>query len=113
MASNGAILWLFLSILQAFLVFSGVIPPEMELLSTLLGGNSIGFFLIFVYFMLKRKPKSVYGSDYNKSERTTLIRGEDGKHMEVDEKSSGSTWERWATLIWFVTFIIGVIGFIA
>ena len=112
MAGNGAIFWLFLSILQAFLVFSGIFPPEMEILSALLGGNSVGFFFLFLYFMLKRKPKSHMDSDYNQSERTFLQRGEDGKQVEVNMKSAGSNWERWATIIWFVMLIIGTLSFI-
>ena len=100
MAGSGAVIWLFLSILQGFLVFSGVIPPSMELLSVLMGSNSIGFFLIFLYFTLRRKPRSHMGSDYNKSERTTLAVDENGQRVEIDEKSSGSAWERWATSAW-------------
>ena len=113
MASNGAVIWLFFSILQAFLVFSGIIPPGMELLSVLLGSNSIGFFLIYVYFMLKRKPKSHDGGHYNQSERTSLVSDEAGNHVEVAEVSRGSRWERWASLIWFITFIIGAVSLLS
>ena len=64
MTGNGSIVWLMLSVLQAFLAFTGVIPPELSLLETILGGNSVGFFIIFLYFMFKRKPEGFLDSDY-------------------------------------------------
>ena len=48
MAGNGSIVWLMLSVLQAILAFTGVLPPEMIILETILGGNSIAFFAILL-----------------------------------------------------------------
>jgi len=107
MAGNGSILWLMLSVLQAILAFTGVLPPEMVILETILGGNSIAFFVVFLYFMFKRKPKGFLDSDYSKAERTLRITDESGKTAEVPEKSKGSRWERWASILWFITLIFG------
>ena len=107
MAGNGSIVWLMLSVLQAILAFTGILPPEMIILETILGGNSIAFFAIFLYFMFKRKPKGILNSDYDKSERTVRMVDETGTIVEVPQKSEGSKWEKWASILWFVTLIFG------
>ena len=107
MAGNGSVVWLMLSVLQAILAFTGILPPEMVILETILGGNSIAFFALFLYFMFKRKPKGFINSDYSKSERTVWKVDESGNTVEVPEKSEGSRWERWASVLWFVTLIFG------
>ena len=107
MAGNGSIVWLMLSVLQAILAFTGILPPEMIILETILGGNSIAFFAIFLYFMFKRKPKRVLDSDYDKSERTVRMVDEAGNTVEMPQKSEGSKWEKWASILWFVTLIFG------
>ena len=107
MAGNGSIVWLMLSILQAILAFTGILPPEMIILETILGGNSIAFLAIFLYFMFKRKPKGILDSDYDKSERTVRMVDETGNTVEVPQNSEGSKWEKWASLLWFVTLIFG------
>lgn len=110
MTGNGSIVWLMLSVLQAILAFTGVIPPEMAILQTILGGNSIAFFFVFLYFMLKRKPDGFLDSDYSKSERTMRGVDEMGNTIDVPDKSEGSRWERWASILWFITLIFGTIS---
>jgi len=107
MTGNGSILWLMLSILQAILAFTGVLPPEMVILETILGGNSIAFFVLFIYFMFKRKPKGFLDSEYSKDERTVRMTDEAGNSVEVPQTSKGSSWERWASILWFITLIFG------
>ena len=107
MAGNGSIVWLMLSVLQAILAFTGVLPPEMIILETILGGNSIAFFAIFLYFMFRRKPEGFLDSEYSKSERTVRTNDEAGNSVELDQKSEGSRWERWASIFWFITLIFG------
>ncbi len=110
MAGNGSIVWLMLSVLQAILAFTGILPPEMVILETILGGNSVAFLAIFLYFMFKRKPKGFLDSDYSKSERTVRMVDEAGKTVEVPEKSKGSKWETWISIIWFITLVTGTIS---
>ncbi len=109
MAGNGSIVWLMFSILQALLAFTGVLPSEMAVLQYILGGNSIGFFIIFLYFMFKKKPKGFLDSSYDQSERTVRLTDESGNLVEVPEKSEGSWLERWSSLIWFIALISGFI----
>tara|TARA_B100001123_G_C14676809_1_gene775735 strand:- start:95 stop:433 length:339 start_codon:yes stop_codon:yes gene_type:complete len=110
MTGNGSIVWLMLSVLQAILAFTGVIPPELAILEAILGGNSIGFFIIFLYFMFRRKPKGFLDSQYDKDERTVRIKDDLGQNREVGKKSEGSTWEKWAAIFWFITLIVGTLS---
>lgn len=107
MNGNGSIVWLMLSVLQAIFAFTGVLPPEMMILERILGGNSIAFFVLFLYFMLKRKPEGFLDSDYSTSERTTRTIDEVGNTVDLPEKSKGSRWERWASALWFIALIFG------
>ena len=107
MSGNGSIVWLMFSILQALLAFTGVLPSEMAILQAILGGNSIGFFIIFLYFMFKKKPKGFLDSNYDKDERTVRVKDENGKNQEVGQKSEGSRWERWTSLLWFISLFVG------
>ncbi|RAH15634.1 MAG: hypothetical protein CMB56_002110 [Methanobacteriota archaeon] len=107
MSGNGSILWLMFSILQAFLAFSGVIPSEMAILQTVLGGNSLAFLAIYLYFMFKNKPKGFLDSKYDKDERSIRVKDENGVNQEVGQKPEGSRWEKWASMLWFLSLIIG------
>ncbi len=107
MSGNGSVLWLMFSILQALLAFTGVLPSEMAILQAILGGNSIGFFIIWLYFMFKKKPKGFLDSHYDQDERTIRVKDEEGKSHEVAQKSEGSRWEKWASLLWFTSLIVG------
>lgn len=109
MAGNGSIVWLMFSILQALLAFTGVLPPEMAIFQYIFGGNSIGFLIIYLYFMFKKKPKGFLEDNYDKSERTIRMVDESGKLVEVPQKSEGSTLERWSSILWFIGLIFGFI----
>ena len=107
MTGNGSVVWLMFSILQALLAFTGVLPSEMAILQYILGGNSVGFFIIFLYFMFKKKPKGFLDSSYDQSERTVRTLDEAGKLIEVPQKSEGSFLERWASILWFIGLVSG------
>lgn len=112
MSGNGSVLWLMFSILQAFLAFSGIIPSEMAILQTILGGNSVAFLVIYLYFMFKNKPKGFLESHYDKDERSIRVTDENGVNHEVGQKAEGSRWERWASILWFISLIIGFQAFL-
>lgn len=112
MSGNGSILWLMFSILQAILAFTGILPSEMVILQTLLGGNSIAFFILFLYFMFRKTPKSLINADYNKSERSIRVRTEDGKTITVDEPAKSAFSEKVVILMWFVSLVVGTLTFL-
>jgi hypothetical protein len=112
MSGNGSILWLMFSILQAILAFTGILPSEMAILQTLLGGNSIAFFILFLYFMFRKTPKSLVDETYTKSERTIRVRAEDGKTITVDQPAKSAISEKVVIFMWFAALVVGTLSFL-
>ena len=70
------------------LLLGSKVSPELEILGMILQTNGGGFLLVALYFLFKRDKLDKLNPTSRKSERTTLIRGEDGRvdpDLEFDE----------------------------
>ncbi len=83
------------------------VSPELEILGMLLNSNGIGFLLVAVYFLFKRDKLDKLNPNARKSERTTLIRGEDGQLHEVPIATKDSKFTLVLNIIWFIMMIGG------
>ncbi len=83
------------------------VSPELEILGMLLNSNGIGFLLVAVYFLFKRDKLDKLNPNSRKSERTTLIRGEDGELHEVPIATKDSKFTLVLNIIWFILMIGG------
>ena len=83
------------------------VSPELEILGMILNANGSGFLLVALFFLLKRDKLDELNPNGRKSERTTLIRGEDGQLHEVPiaTKDSKFTWV--LNIVWFVMMLGG------
>ena len=85
------------------------VSPELEILGMFLNANGGGFLLIALYFLFKRDKLDKLNptATSRKSERTTLIRGEDGQVHEVPIATKDSKFTLVLNIIWFVMMLGG------
>ena len=81
--------------------------PELEILGMILNANGSGFLLVALYFLFKRDKLDTLNPNSRKSERTTLIRGEDGQIHEVPIATKDSKFTLVLNIIWFVMMLGG------
>ncbi len=89
------------------LLLGSKVSPELEILGMFLNANGGGFLLVALYFLLKRDKLDELNPTTRKSERTTLIRGEDGQVHEVPIATKDSKFTLVLNIIWFVMMIGG------
>jgi len=82
------------------------LPPELQLASTVLNTNGVGFLVLAVIFLFIR-DKREGASVSRKAERTTLVRGEDGQTYEVPIATRDSKFTLVLNIIWFVALMAG------
>ena len=104
---KGQTSWLWFIFGSTQLLLGSKVSPELELLGMLLNANGAGFLLAAIYFLFKRDKLDKLNPTARKSERTTLIRGEDGQVYEVPiaTKDSKFTWV--LNIIWVVMMLGG------
>ena len=90
------------------LLLGSKVSPELEILGMFLNANGGGFLLVALYFLLKRDKLDELNPTTRKSERTTLIRGEDGQVHEVPIATKDSKFTLVLNIIWFVMMIGGL-----
>ena len=83
------------------------VSPELEILGMILNANGSGFLLVALYFLFKRDKLDTLNPNSRKSERTTLIRGEDGQVHEVPIATKDSKFTLVLNIIWFVMMLGG------
>ncbi len=83
------------------------VSPELEILGMILNTNGGGFLLVALYFLFKRDKLDPLNPNSRKSERTTLIRGEDGQIHEVPIATKDSKFTLVLNIIWFVMILGG------
>ena len=89
------------------LLLGSKVSPELEILGAILNANGSGFLLIALYFLFKRDKLDNLNPTSRKSERTTLIRGEDGQLHEVPIATKDSKFTLVLNIIWFILMIGG------
>ena len=89
------------------LLLGSKVSPELEILGMILQTNGGGFLLVALYFLLKRDKLDKLNPTSRKSERTTLIRGEDGQVHEVPIATKDSKFTLVLNIIWFVMMLGG------
>ncbi len=89
------------------LLLGSKVSPELEILGMILQTNGGGFLLVALYFLFKRDKLDKLNPTSRKSERTTLIRGEDGQVHEVPIATKDSKFTLMLNIIWFVMMLGG------
>ena len=89
------------------LLLGSKVSPELEILGMILQPNGGGFLLVALYFLFKRDKLDKLNPTSRKSERTTLIRGEDGQVHEVPIATKDSKFTLVLNIIWFVMMLGG------
>ena len=89
------------------LLLGSKVSPELEILGMILNANGGDFLLIAIYFLFKRDKLDELNPTSRKSERTTLIRGEDGQIHEVPIATKDSKFTLVMNIIWFVMMLGG------
>ena len=104
---RGQTSWLWFMFGATQLLLGSKVSPELEILGAILNANGGGFLIIALYFLFKRDKLDQLNPNSRKSERTTLIRGEDGQVHEVPlaTKDSKFTWV--LNIIWLVMMLGG------
>ena len=89
------------------LLLGSKVSPELEILGMILQTNGGGFLLVALYFLLRRDKLDKLNPNSRKSDRTTLIRGEDGQVLEVPIATKDSKFTLVLNIIWFVMMLGG------
>ena len=106
---KGQASWLWFMFGATQLLLGSKVSPELEILGMILNANGGGFLLIAIYFLFKRDKLDKLNptATSRKSERTTLIRGEDGQVHEVPIATKDSKFTLILNIIWFVMMLGG------
>ena len=104
---KGQASWLWFMFGATQLLLGSKVSPELEILGMILNANGGGFLLIAIYFLFKRDKLDKLNPTTRKSERTTLIRGEDGQVHEVPIATKDSKFTLVLNIIWFVMMLGG------
>jgi hypothetical protein len=104
---RGQASWMWFMFGATQLLLGSKVSPELEILGMILNANGGGFLLIALYFLFKRDKLDKLNPTSRKSERTTLIRGEDGQVHEVPIATKDSKFTLVLNIIWFVMMLGG------
>ena len=104
---RGQASWLWFMFGATQLLLGSKVSPELEILGMILQTNGGGFLLVALYFLFKRDKLDKLNPTSRKSERTTLIRGEDGQVHEVPIATKDSKFTLVLNIIWFVMMLGG------
>jgi len=104
---RGQTSWLWFMFGATQILLGTKVSPELEILGMILNTNGGGFLLVALYFLFKRDKLDPLNPNSRKSERTTLIRGEDGQIHEVPIATKDSKFTLVLNIIWFVMILGG------
>jgi len=103
---KGQASWMWFMFGATQLLLGSKVSPELEILGMFLNANGSGFLLIALFFLFKRdKIESI--NPISKSERTTMIKGEDGKMYEVAIPTKDSKLTLVLNIVWFLMMLGG------
>lgn len=103
---KGQASWMWFMFGATQLLLGSKVSPELEILGMFLNANGSGFLLIALFFLFKRdKIESI--NPISKSERTTMIKGEDGKMYEVAIPTKDSKLTLILNIVWFLMMLGG------
>ena len=104
---KGQASWMWFMFGATQLLLGSKVSPELEILGMILQTNGGGFLLVALYFLFKRDKLDKLNPNSRKSERTTLIRGEDGQVHEVPIATKDSKFTLVLNIIWFIMMLGG------
>jgi len=103
---KGQASWMWFMFGATQLLLGSKVSPELEILGMFLNANGSGFLLIALFFLFKRdKIESI--NPISKSERTTMIKGEDGNMYEVAIPTKDSKLTLVLNIVWFLMMLGG------
>ena len=109
---KGQASWMWFMFGATQLLLGSKVSPELEILGMFLNANGSGFLLIALFFLFKRigigpadKIESI--NPLSKSERTTVVKGEDGKMYEVAIPTKDSKLTLILNIVWFLMMLGG------